>query len=51
MIDIDPMFEDLSELAQQLGRYMAERCTDGLLEHYGDDLLDAFPEADHVSTQ
>lgn len=49
MIDIEPMFEDLSELAQQLGRYMAERCTDGLLEHYGDDLLDAFPEADQAS--
>lgn len=38
------MNEDLSELAQQLGRHMAERCTDGLPGHFGDELLTAFPE-------
>lgn len=43
------MFEDLSEFAQRLGRYMAEHCTDGLRGHFGDDLADAFPEADHAS--
>ena len=43
------MHEDLSELAQKLGRYMAERCTDGLPGHFGDDLLAAFPEDDRKS--
>ena len=38
------MYEDLSELAQTLGRHMAERCTDGLPHHFDDDLLTAFPE-------
>jgi hypothetical protein len=41
--------DDLSELAQQLGRYMAERCADGLPGHFDDDLLEAFPEENRKS--
>lgn len=37
------MHEHLSDLAQHLGRYMAEQCSDGLCGHFGDDLLEAFP--------
>ena len=37
------MYDHLSLLAQRLGRYMAEQCTDGLPGHFGDELLDAFP--------
>lgn len=37
------MHDELSELAQDLGRWMAERCTDGLPGHFGDELADAFP--------
>jgi len=33
----------LSPLAEQVGRYMAEKCHDGLPGRFGDDLLDAFP--------
>lgn len=38
------MHEGLSELAQRLGRWMAERCDDGLVGHFGDELLATFPE-------
>ncbi len=38
------MYNHLSPLAQTLGRYMAERCTDGLPGHFGDELLEAFPD-------
>jgi hypothetical protein len=36
------VYDHLSPLAQQLGRYMAERCTDGLPGHFDDGLLDDF---------
>ncbi len=39
------MYEDLSPLAEQLGRHMAERCADGLIGYFGDDVLSSFPEA------
>lgn len=35
---------EISPLAERLGRHMAERCTDGMTAHFGDDLLEAFPE-------
>ena len=38
------MNDDLSPLAQTLGRWMAERCADGLPGHFDDDLLTAFPD-------
>lgn len=37
------MIQDLSELAQNVGRHMAERCTDGLPGHFSDELLGVFP--------
>lgn len=37
------MYDHLSALAQSLGRYMAEKCLDGLPGNFGDDLVDAFP--------
>lgn len=37
------MYDHLSALAQQLGRYMAERCTDGLRGHFDDTMLVDFP--------
>jgi hypothetical protein len=40
------VYEDLSLLAQQIGRHMAERLTDGQTGHFGDDLLTAFPDAE-----
>lgn len=43
------MYDHLSDLAQHLGKYMAEQCIDGMPGHFGDELLDAFPEADHKS--
>lgn len=45
----DDVHEDLSELAQRLGRFMAERCTDGLPGHFDDDLLEAFPDENRRS--
>ncbi|WP_018061636.1 hypothetical protein [Caulobacter sp. UNC279MFTsu5.1] len=43
------MHDEMSPLAQRLGRYMAEQCTDGLDGLFGDDLLEAFPEEDRKS--
>lgn len=43
------MHDDLSPLAQQLGRHMAEHCPDGLPGHFGEELLDAFPGEDRKS--
>ncbi len=43
------MHDHLSLLAQQLGRHMAEQCTDGLPGHFGDELLEAFPDEDRKS--
>jgi hypothetical protein len=37
------VYDHLSPLAQQLGRYMAERCTDGLRGHFDDAMLADFP--------
>lgn len=37
------VYDDLSDLAERLGRHMAEQCADGLPGHFGDELLDAFP--------
>lgn len=39
----------LSPFTQQLGRHMAEQCTDGLPGHFGDELLKAFPGHDRKS--
>lgn len=39
------MSDDLSDLAQRLGLHMAERLDDGMVGHFRDDLLDAFPDA------
>jgi hypothetical protein len=38
------MDDELSDLAQRLGRYMAEQCSDGMPGHFRDDLLAAFPD-------
>jgi hypothetical protein len=38
------VYEDLSDLAQRVGRWMAQRCDDGLPGHFGDELLEAFPD-------
>ncbi|MFD0847949.1 hypothetical protein [Sphingosinicella xenopeptidilytica] len=43
------MHEHLSDLAQLLGRHMAEHCVDGLSRHFGDELLEAFPLEDRKS--
>ena len=40
------MHDQLSDLAQRLGRHMAERCSDGMTGHFGDELLDIFSEED-----
>lgn len=40
------MIEDLSELAQRLGRHMADRLENGMVGHFRDDLLEAFPDED-----
>lgn len=40
------MYEDLSPLAERLGRYLADHCADGLIGHFGEDLLAAFPDED-----
>lgn len=37
------MYEDLSPLAERLGRHMAEQCAGGLVGHFGEDLLASFP--------
>lgn len=37
------MDDELGDLAQRLGRHMAEKCTDGMPGHFRDDLLAAFP--------
>lgn len=36
--------ENLSDLAQRLGRHMAERLEDGMVGHFRDDLLRAIPD-------
>jgi hypothetical protein len=44
-------YDHLSPLAQKLGAWMATQCEDGLPGHFGDDLLEAFPDSDkkHLS--
>ena len=39
-------YDHLSPLAQSLGAWMAAKCKNGLPEHFGDDLLEAFPDVD-----
>lgn len=39
------MYDHLSELAQRLGRHMAEQCVDGMPGHFDDELLEAFSDA------
>jgi hypothetical protein len=41
--------DHLSPLSQTLGKHMAERCLDGLPGHFGDELLEAFPDEDRKS--
>lgn len=38
------MYDHLSEPAQRLGRYMAERCEKGLPGHFGDELINVFSD-------
>jgi hypothetical protein len=38
------MYDHLSDLAKRLGHHMAEQCVDGLRGHFGDELLEAFPD-------
>lgn len=38
------MYDHLSDLAQRLGRHMAEHSPKGLPTHFGDELLEAFPQ-------
>ena len=40
------MYEDLSPIAEQLGKHMAEQCADGLVGYFGENLLAAFPDED-----
>lgn len=40
------MYDHLSPLAQRLGVWLANECTDGMPRGFGDELLEAFPEAD-----
>jgi hypothetical protein len=43
------LHDELSSLAQKLGRYMAEGCIDGLPGHFDDELLTAFPDENRKS--
>ena len=43
------MHHDLTDLAQSLGRWMAEQCTDGLPGHFGQELLEQFADQDSRS--
>lgn len=43
------MYDHLSELAQRLGMHTARGCTDGLRGHFGDELLEDFPDEDRKS--
>lgn len=38
------MHHNLTDLAQRLGRWMAEQCTDGMPGHFGDEVLKQFPD-------
>lgn len=38
------MNEDLSPLAERLGRHMAKECADGLIGNFGEELLASFPD-------
>lgn len=42
---------ELGDLAQRLGRHMAEQCTDGMPGHFRDDLLAAFPDEEVVTVR
>lgn len=43
------MDDELGDLAQRLGRHMAEQCTDGMPGHFRDDLLAAFPDEEVIA--
>ena len=43
------MYDHLSDLAQRLGMHIARGCTDGLRGHFGDELLDDFPDENRKS--
>lgn len=43
------MHQDLTDLAQRLGRWMAEQCTDGMPGHFDDELLQQFPDENRRS--
>jgi hypothetical protein len=40
------VYDHLSPLAQRLGAWLATQCTEGMPRGFGDELLDAFPDAD-----
>lgn len=42
---------ELGDLAQRLGRHMAEQCTDGMPGHFRDDLLAAFSDEEVVTVR
>jgi hypothetical protein len=42
---------ELGDLAQRLGRHMAEQCTGGMPGHFRDDLLAAFPDEEAVAVR
>ncbi|MEO7332103.1 MAG: hypothetical protein ABI193_26240 [Minicystis sp.] len=42
-------YDHLSPLAQEIGRYMAERCPDGLPGHFDDGIIDIIPGSDRKS--
>ena len=39
-------YDHLSPLAQKLGAWMAKQCENGLPGHFGDELLEAFPDSE-----
>lgn len=40
------MYNHLSSLAQRVGVWLAQQCTEGLPRSFGDELVEAFPDAD-----
>lgn len=45
------MNDELGDLAQRLGRHMAEQCSDGMPGHFRDDLLAVFPNEEAAAVR
>ena len=43
------MYDHLSPLAQRVGVWLATECTNGMPRGFGDELLEAFPDADQAA--